>query len=83
MFIKYITDDHYRSLGWELQYSGLVSSEEFINLSDLIIFPNPANEKLYFTGLSNNTQIRISDLSGKVIRFESDGIIETNKFVKR
>ncbi len=66
MFIKYITDDHYRSPEWELQYSGLVKTEESLQLTYLLVFPNPASDILNISGMQTALDIIIYDLSGKI-----------------
>ncbi len=47
----------------------LVGQEEQTVLNDFVLFPNPANDKLYINAKSSNASvIRIIDLAGNVIR---------------
>lgn len=105
-YLVYVTDDYGRSEGWELMYETVLVNREMLKMEDVSVFPNPANEKLYISGLTENSKISIIDLSGKAIIFESqlsnsfvdisklspgvyfikidsDGMIETRKFVKQ
>lgn len=72
----------FASCGFDLQAVGVInqrnlSNESFKLNSNIVIFPNPAND--YITVKSENTieKIKILDLNGRIV-FQSDNNSETN-----
>lgn len=47
---------------------GLVNKDSYNPFQYLKIYPNPANDKIYFENLPINTQLNIYDFSGKLIQ---------------
>lgn len=48
-------------------YSNVVRVTVPRNVKAVAVYPNPASKKIFITGLSNNTSLRLFDLSGKLI----------------
>ncbi len=72
----------FASCGFDLQAVGVINQRNLLNESfklnsNIIIFPNPAND--YITVKSDNTieKIKILDLNGRIV-FQSDNNSETN-----
>jgi len=71
VFFKFVTNSDGQSDGWEVMYSTSVLGVEDDVFSDLTIYPNPANDILNIVGLTDNSEIVIYDLSGKVQKNEN------------
>lgn len=52
---------------WKYQTNELTNITTLANKPAVVMYPNPANNQLYFEGLQNNTTIAIIDLQGKTI----------------
>jgi hypothetical protein len=82
-FITYTTDGTLRSPGWELVYQTVPTQSPSLNLSEIKIFPNPANETITISGLTEIASISITDMSGRVLFTDNDfdnGTIDISEF---
>ncbi len=66
VYFKFVTNSDGQADGWEVMYSTSVLGVEDEVFSDLTIYPNPANDILNIVGLTDDSEIEIYDLSGKV-----------------
>jgi hypothetical protein len=55
----------------------IVLSVAEIENSNITIFPNPSDNKLYFKGITTNTEISVSDLLGKTLKIKQLQLNET------
>lgn len=53
--------------GKEVKYAGRPRSTQQIANSEIVIYPNPATDFVSIQGVSPNTEVRILDLSGKLL----------------
>lgn len=64
--------------GKEVQYAGRPLSAQQVANTEIVISPNPATDFVFIQGVSPNTEVRILDLSGKLLiesLCRSDGIL--------
>ncbi len=64
--LVYVTDGSLPSPGWEFVYETVLVDKPIENMESILIFPNPANDQLNIVGLTDDSEIVIYDLSGKV-----------------
>jgi hypothetical protein len=82
-YITYTTDGTLRSPGWELVYQTVPTQSPSLNLAEINIFPNPANESITISGLTEIANVSITDMSGRVLFTDSEfdnGTIDISKF---
>jgi len=67
VILMFKTDDYQQHSGWKVNYSTWAVSVDENIAQNITVFPNPFNDYLSLTGISANTQILLTDLSGRVI----------------
>jgi len=83
MTVIFTTNSSITDMGWAATYKvGTVGEEEINASSDLIVFPNPADNRIQFNGtaIGEISSVRIFDVKGlEVISLENISWIDTSK----
>ncbi len=66
-FISYKTNEFFRSPGWEMVYQTVLTGLYTNNNSGIVIYPNPADNYITVYGLDSASDLKIIDMSGRVI----------------
>ncbi len=75
---RFFSDPYFKSIApewniavYKVSEDGVVKSTKEINfeepLKEIIVYPNPANQNLYFKGLTEKATIKLFDTNGKLI----------------
>lgn len=57
-----------------LPYEGTEDVEEYVEINDINVYPNPAGSHIYLTGISEGENVEIYNMTGKLVaNFKYDG----------
>lgn len=69
VLVKFVTDNWKEGTGFELEFDGVLGVDQYSDLQDVNIYPNPASENLNVSFKAGAQKITASvvDMAGKVV----------------